>query len=147
MKEAMYLQMLKVTLSYLNSLLSTLELDVLKEITLSVRVDDNIPPVVHPPRKVPVPLRETLKTKLDNLVKHGIVAKLTEPTSWVSSLVIVKKPNGKKWVCLNPRDLNRAIKPSHYPLPTIEEVSTRLSCARVFRVLDATCGFWQVRLN
>ena len=113
----------------------------------SIRVDDNIPPVVHPSRKVPVPLRETLKTELDNLVKNGILAKLTEPTSWVSSLVIVKKPNGKKRVCLDPRDLNGAIKRSHYPPPTIEEVSTRLSRARVFRVLDATCGFWQVRLN
>ena len=113
----------------------------------SIRVDDNIPPVVHPPRKVPVPLRETLKTELDNLVKNGILAKVTEPTSWVSSLVIVKKPNGKIRVCLDPRDLNRAIKRSHYPLPTIEEVSTRLSRARVFSVLDATCGFWQVRLD
>ena len=57
----------------------------------SIRFDDNIPPVVHPPRKVPVPLRETLKTELDNLVKNGVVAKLTEPTSWVFSLVIVKR--------------------------------------------------------
>ena len=113
----------------------------------SIRVDDNIPPVVHPPRKVPVPLRETLKTELDNLVKNGILAKVTEPTSWVSSLVIVKKPNGKIRVCLDPRDFNRAIKQSNYPLPTIEEVSTRLSRARVFSVLDATCGFWQVRLD
>lgn len=32
----------------------------------SIRVDDNIPPVVHPPRKVPFPLRETIKTELDN---------------------------------------------------------------------------------
>ncbi|KAK2547381.1 Retrovirus-related Pol polyprotein from transposon opus [Acropora cervicornis] len=61
----------------------------------SIRVDNNIPPVVDPPRKVPVPLRETFKTELDNLVKNGILAKVTEPTSWVSSFVIVKKPNGK----------------------------------------------------
>ena len=113
----------------------------------SIRVDDNIPPVVHPPRKVPVPLRETHKTELDNLVKNDILVKVTEPTSWVSSLVIVKKPNGKIRVCLDPRDLNRGIRRSHYPLPTIEEVSTRLSRARVFSVLDATCGFWQVRLD
>ena len=50
---------------------------------------------MHPPLKVPVPLRETLKMEFNNLVKNGILAKITEPTSWVSSLVIVKKPNGK----------------------------------------------------
>ena len=109
----------------------------------SIRVDDNIPLVVHPPRKVPVPLRETLKTESHNLVKNGILAKVTEPTSLVSSLVMVKKPNRNIRVCLDPRELKRAIKRSHYPLPTIEEVSTRLSRARVFGVLDATCGFWQ----
>ena len=27
----------------------------------SIRVDDGFSPVVHPPRKVPVPLRDTLK--------------------------------------------------------------------------------------
>ena len=81
------------------------------------------------------------------MVKNGILAKVTEPTSWVSSLVIVKKPNGKIRVCLDPRDLNRAIKRSHYPLPTIEEVATRLSGAKVFSVLDAKCGFWQVKLD
>ena len=113
----------------------------------SIQVGDSFRPVVHPPRKVPVPLRDTLKSELDKMVKNGILAKVTEPTSWVSSLAIVKKPNGKIRVCLDPRDLNRAIKRSHYPLPTIEEVATRLSGAKVFSVLDAKRGFWQVKLD
>ena len=103
--------------------------------------------MVHLPRKLPVPLRDTLKSELDSMVKNGILVKVTEPTSWVSSLVIVKKPNGKIRVCLDPRDLNRAIKHSHYPLPTIEEVATRLGGAKVFSVLDAKCGFWHVKLD
>ena len=103
--------------------------------------------MVHPPRKAPVPLRDTLKLELDTMVRNGILAKVTEPTSLVSNLVIVKKPNGKIRVCLDPRDLNRAIKRSHYPLPTIEKVATRLSGAKVFSVLDAKCGFWQVQLH
>ena len=115
--------------------------------TYSIQVDEGFRPVVHPPRKVPVPLRDTLKLELDNMVKSGILAKVVEPTSWVSSLVIVKKSNGKIRVCLDPRDLNRAVKRSHYPLPTIEEVATRLSGAKVFSVLDAKCGFWQVQLD
>ena len=36
---------------------------------------------------------------------------------------------------------------SHYPLPTIEEVTTRLTNAKVFSVLDAKTGFWQVKLT
>ena len=36
---------------------------------------------------------------------------------------------------------------SHYPLPTIEEVTTRLTNAKLFTVLDAKSGFWQVELD
>ena len=35
----------------------------------------------------------------------------------------------------------------HYPLPTIEEVSTRQTNPKVFSVLDAKMGFWQVKLD
>ena len=36
---------------------------------------------------------------------------------------------------------------NHYPLRTIEEVTTRLINAKVFSVLDAKTGFWQVKLT
>lgn len=110
--------------------------------TYSIQVDEGFHLVVHLPCKVPVPLRDTLKLELDNMVKKsGIFAKVIELTSWVSSLVIVKKSNGKIRVCLDPRDLNHAVKCSHYPLPTIEEVATRLSGSKVSSMLDAKCGF------
>lgn len=72
---------------------------------------------------------------------------MTEPTEWVSSMVAVKKKNGKVRICLDPRDLNKGIMRSHYPMPTIEEISTRLTRARVFSVLDAKNGFWQIPLE
>ena len=64
----------------------------------------------------------------------------------VSSLVLVNKPN-KLRICIDPQDLNKALQRAHYPLPTIEEVATRLSKARVFSGLDAKNGFWQVQLD
>ena len=47
----------------------------------------------------------------------------------------------------DPRHLNNAIKHEHYPTPTIEDVATRLKNARVFMVLDAKSGLWQVALD
>ena len=49
-------------------------------------------------------------------------------------------------ICLDPQHLNKAIMHSHYPLLTIEEVTTRLTNAKVFSVLDAKTGLWQVKL-
>ena len=74
----------------------------------------------------------------------GVIRKADEPTEWVSSLVVVQKLNGKVRVCLDPRDLNKAIQREHYPMKTVEEVAAELSDAKVFSVLDATSGFWHI---
>ena len=87
-----------------------------------------------------------MKEKLYKLVGEEIITPVTEPTKWVSSLVLVNKPN-KLRICIDPQDLNKALQGAHYPLPTIEEVATRLRKARVFSVLDAKNGFWQVQLD
>ena len=72
---------------------------------------------------------------------------MTTPTSWVSSMVVVPKPNGALRICLDPKDLNRALQRENYPLPTIEEVAPRLHGAKGFTVLDLACGFWHVALD
>ena len=55
--------------------------------------DDTVPPVVHPFRRVPVALRDQIKEKLDEMVAGGILAPVTEPTEWVSSMLVIVKPN------------------------------------------------------
>lgn len=51
-------------------------------------------PVIHAPRRVAESLKEPLKSELDKMLKMGDIAKETEPTEWVSLLVIVHKGNG-----------------------------------------------------
>ena len=53
--------------------------------------------------------REKVQRKLDELEKDGIVEEVTEPTPWISSMVTVVKPSGKLRICLDPKDLNRAV--------------------------------------
>ena len=51
-----------------------------------------------------------------------------DPLDYVCTvnMVVVQKPNGQIRLCLDPKDLNVAIRREYYPMPTIEEVSTRL---------------------
>ena len=112
-----------------------------------IRLDESITPVQHSPRRVPVPLREVLQHTLADLTQQGIIAPVQRPTPWISSMVIVRKKNGTLRICLDPKDLNRAIRREHYPLPTIEDVATRLHGAKVFTVLDVSKGFWHVELD
>lgn len=112
-----------------------------------IKVDSTVNPVQHAPRRVPVALRDRLKSELERMVEQEIIYPVTTPTPWVSSLVVVSKPNGKLRLCLDPKDLNKAIQREHYPLPTIEDVATRLHGAKVFTKLDVRNGFWHVMLD
>ena len=113
----------------------------------NIEVDLRKSPVIHAPRKIPIAIRETVKEELNKMEENGIIARITEPTPWVSSMVVVPKKNNQVRVCIDPRDLNTAIKRCHYPLPTLEEVATRLPKAKIFSVFDAKSGFWQVKLS
>lgn len=76
----------------------------------------------------------------------GAIGRQTEPTHWVNSMVTVVTEK-KTRICMDPQDLNQAIKREHYPLLTVEEVASRMPSAKYFSVLNANQGFWQVRLD
>ena len=112
-----------------------------------ITLDPTVPPVIHPPRRVPEALREPLKKELDALVQQGIIIKVDEPTDWVNSLVCVAKSNGTLRLCLDPKDLHRAIKWPHHCTPTLDEVLPRLSDAKYFSIVDARSGYWNIQLD
>ncbi|XP_014679079.1 PREDICTED: RNA-directed DNA polymerase homolog [Priapulus caudatus] len=77
----------------------------------------------------------------------GVITKVTEPTDWVSSLAFSRKSNGRLRVCLDPKDLNTAIKRPHYKTPTLEEITHRFAGATTFSKLDARHGYWSISLD
>ena len=119
----------------------------IRSVQHKIKIDPNATPVIHPPRRVPVALREPLKEELQRMEKLGVIMKATDPTAWVHSLVIAKNKNNKIRVSLDPSDLNRAVMLEHFPMQTIEDVISRMSNAKVFSVLDANHGFLQVKLD
>ena len=62
-------------------------------------------------------------------------------------MVVEPKKNGKLCICLDPMDLNRALQRENYPMPTTEEVVSRLHGAKVCRSLDVSNGFWRIVLD
>ncbi|PIK51509.1 hypothetical protein BSL78_11614 [Apostichopus japonicus] len=79
--------------------------------------------------------------------KLGVIESVTEPTDWVSSVVYSQKANGKWRVCLDPKDLNSAIKRTYHKTPTLEEITHRLAHSTVFSKLDARHGYWSIMLD
>lgn len=76
-----------------------------------------------------------------------VISKVTEPTDWVSSIAFSRKDNGKLWVCLDPKDLNKVMKRTYHKIPTLEEITHNFSGAKVFSKLDARHGYWSIALD
>ena len=82
------------------------------------------------------------------MCSQGIIVPVDQSTDWVNAMVVVEKKNTEKLrICIDPRPLNKASKREHYLVPTIEEITTKLSGAKYFSTLDASSGFWQIPLD
>ena len=114
-----------------------------------ITTDPSVPPVIHPPRRIPISLKDDLKKELHEMIANGIITKIKEeePTRWVNSLVYHWKQNGGLRLCLDPKGLNAAIQREQYVTPTLEEILPKLHQAKFFSIVDAKCGYWNVELD
>ena len=96
--------------------------------THHISVKPEFTPTISPARQVPIALRD----KLNRMIKLDVIESVSEPTEWVNPLVTVEKRNLKLRVCLDPRDLNKAIKWQHYKLPTAEKLFSGKTGAHYF---------------
>jgi hypothetical protein len=110
-------------------------------------VDPNVPPVIHAARRCPLPIKDDIKKELDDMVKLDVITPVIKPTDWVSSLAYTQKPNGRWRICLDPKDLNKAIKRTHHHTPTLEEITHQFAGSTVFSKVDARHGYWSVQLD
>ena len=83
----------------------------------TIRLDPTITPVQHARRKVPIHYKEEIEKTLKDMEQLQIITPVTEPTEWVSSITYPTKPDGSLRICLDPRDLNKAIIREHYKAP------------------------------
>ncbi len=98
---------------------------------------------------IPVALQGRVKAELDHMENLGVITPVTEPTDWVSSMVAAhKKDEAEIRLCINPKDLNTALKRPRHPMHSAEEMAAQMSGTTVFSILDTKKpSFWQIRLD
>ena len=67
-------------------------------------------------------MKMRLKEELIRMEDSGVIERVDEPTDWVNSIVVGGKPDGKIRVCIDPKDLNKAIRREQFELPTREDI-------------------------
>ena len=105
------------------------------------------PTVQHGRWKVPIEHKEEIEKELAEMVWLRIITKQTEPTPWVSSLMYPKKANSKLRICLNPKDLNKAIIHENHKAPTLKEIAHVLTGATKFSKVDGNKAFFGMHLT
>lgn len=113
----------------------------------SIQVDDSVAPVVHAARRVPISIMDKVQNELDSMEESDIIAKVDQPSQWVNSMVVVEKKNGDVRICLDPRDLNKAILREHHHIPTLEDIAFKFSGMQHFTILDMKHGYWHIPLT
>lgn len=119
----------------------------LKDTQIHLHQKENVKPVVQKARKIPFSLREKVEEKIHELEELDIIERACGPTSFVSPIVVVPKPNGEIRLCVDMRQANEAIERERFPIPTVEETLTEMNGSKVFTKLDLKWGFHQLELS
>ena len=111
-----------------------------------VMVNPAVCPVRQPLRRLPLAIREEVSACLVELEKAGVIERV-QASQWVSPIVVGRKRNGQIRLCVDLRQVNRAVVTDGYPIPHMEEILHRLQGSNVYSVIDLKDAYHQVDLH
>jgi hypothetical protein len=112
-----------------------------------IQLSEDAAPIAQTARRVPFSLLPELREELERMESLNVIEKVHKPTKWVNNKVLVRKPNGKLRICIDPRAVNKFIVQPKFQIPTIDEIKSKMQNAKVFALLDASNGFWMLNLD
>ena len=87
-----------------------------------------------------------LKKEIDKLLRVGFIWPVKKAT-WLSSIVVVLKKNGKIRVCVDYRKLNAATVTNAFPIPFTDGVLDAVAGHEIYSFLDGFNGYNQIRMH
>lgn len=115
--------------------------------SVRLTLNSDVEPILRPPKRLPIELKEPVKLELDRLDTAGVLTPVDEPTDWVNQMAIATKKNGSQRICIDPRSLNLALEREHYQLPVLDDILPDLAKAKIFSKVDLSHGYWHCTLE
>ena len=103
-------------------------------------------PVKQKARRQAKERQDFIEQEVLKLEAAGVVRRILYPT-WTANPVCVPKPSGKKRMCIDFTDLNRACPKDPFPLPRIDQIVDSTAGCELLCFLDAFSGYHQIRMS
>jgi hypothetical protein len=98
-------------------------------------IDLSVRPVQQKFYHQPLALRQPIFDELRRMERDGIIERI-DTSVWMSNIMVARKKSGGVRVCVNLSDVNKALIPQRYPLPTMEELTEQIAGSTLFSKLD-----------
>ena len=110
-----------------------------------LNVNPSIAPKKQPPRCLSKEHADAAKDEVMKLKRVGAIKEVFYP-EWLANTVVVKKNSGKRRVCVDFTDLNKACPKDSFPMPWIDQLVDAKAGHPRMSFLDAFQGYHQIPL-
>ncbi|XP_065629984.1 uncharacterized protein LOC136067703 [Quercus suber] len=111
-----------------------------------LNVNQAVLPKKQPPRCSSKEHSNTVKEEMNKLKQAGAIKEVFYP-KWLVNTVVVKKKNGKWWICVDFTDLNKACPKDPFSMPRIDQLMDATMSHLRMSFLDAFQGYHQIPLT
>jgi hypothetical protein len=89
---------------------------------------------------------QAAKAEVQRLLDAGFIREVAYP-KWLSNVVMVKKKNGKWWMCMDFTYLNKCYPKDNFSLARIDQIVDSAATSEMMALLDCFSGYHQIWLR
>lgn len=102
--------------------------------------------LIQKQRRIPFALQDAVEKEIQQLLANDIIEEI-DSSDFVSPIVVVPKSDSEIRLCVDYKRLNQHIIIDQHPLPTVDEIFSKLAGARYFSKLDLRSAYHQLEIR
>ena len=114
--------------------------------SMTIRLKSDAPPtIISPTRRLPFTLEESVGHELCKLLAADIIEPIT--ASYISPIVVATKKDNSIRLCVDYRHIYSCTIPDQHPIPSVDELFSKVRNARFFSRIDLKAAYHQLDLH